>query len=96
MSAAQTSRCSSLQHPGFHRQNDCLSSRLSSLAVCATPQQSPMSASLTMAKQQPKIDMPNPFITTRSPICRAADYALIFITAAGGIAAVLAAVLRGL
>ena len=49
-----------------------------------------------MAKQQPKIDMPNPFITTRSPICRAADYALIFITAAGGIAAVLAAVLRGL
>ena len=47
-----------------------------------------------MTKPQAKIDMQNPFIPSREPICRIADTALIFAVAVAGVAAVAAAVIR--
>jgi hypothetical protein len=47
-----------------------------------------------MTKPQANIDMQNPFIPSREPICRIADTALVFAVAAAGAAAVAAAVVR--
>jgi hypothetical protein len=47
-----------------------------------------------MTKQQVKIDMQNPFIPSREPICRIADIALIFAVSVAGVAAAAAAVIR--
>lgn len=47
-----------------------------------------------MTKRQAKIDMQNPFIPSRKPICRMADTVLIFAISVAGVAAVAAAALR--
>lgn len=49
-----------------------------------------------MPKPHVKIDMGNPFIPSREPICRIADTALIFAVAVAGVVAVAVAVLRQL
>lgn len=71
-----------------------VSLRLSSQAVCATPRQSPKWSPPTMTKPQVKIDMQNPFIPSRQPICRMADTALIFAVTVAGVVAVAAALIR--
>ncbi len=69
------------------------SPRLPGHPTCATPEPSPMNTSPAMPKAQRKIDRQNPFIPARSPICRAAETALIFSITAAGLAAALAAIL---
>lgn len=101
MGVARTIGCSSLFYPEFHRQGDRFSRSggrsspaVQSKTVRATSSQFRVSEFATMPIRTGKIDMENPFIPSRSRICRVADMALIFAVAVAGLAAVIAAVLN--
>jgi len=47
-----------------------------------------------MTKKQPKIDTRNPFIPATSPVCRAADTALLYCVTLIGLAAAAIALTR--
>lgn len=93
MRAVRTIGCSSLCHPGSHRQG-FLSPAVQSMTVRSTPSQSRLSSFPTTSNRTGEFDMRNPFIPSRSTICRLADTALIFGVAAAGLVAVIAATLR--
>lgn len=67
--------------------------RLSSLAGRATPLKSPETRDFTMSKRNGKIDLV-PFIPSSSPVCRAADTALVYCVALLGLAAAVIALAR--
>lgn len=99
MRAAPTIGCSSLCHPGFHRQGDRFSRSggrsspaVQSKTVRATPSPSSVSEFATTPNRTGRIDMENPFIPSRSCICQVADMALIFGVVVAGLVAVTAAV----
>jgi len=99
MRAARAVGCSSLCHPGFHRQGDRWSRSggrsspaVQSKTVRATPSSSRVSEFATTPNRTGRIDMENPFIPSRSRICRVADIALIFGVVIAGLVAVIAAV----
>lgn len=48
----------------------------------------------TTAKEQPEIDVRNPFIPASSPVCRGADVALVYWVAFIGFAAAVVALVR--
>lgn len=73
-------------------------------AVCPGCQSRPVSATTStsliseqrpMTKPTAKIDTRNPFIPASSPVCRAADTALLFSVVLLGVAAVLVALVKG-
>ena len=63
--------------------------------VSATTSTSLISEQRPMTKPAAKIDIRNPFIPASSPVCRAADSALLFSVVLLGVAAVLVVLLKG-
>lgn len=84
-------RCSSLP------QSICRALRpgCQSRSISATPSTSSISADGPMAKRPAKIAIRNPFIPASSPVCRAADTALLFSVVLFGVAAALAVLIKG-
>ncbi|PTM92856.1 hypothetical protein C7449_107270 [Mycoplana dimorpha] len=100
MRVAGGDRRSSLYHPvttEVVRQGRCAPSvSLASAPGCsarsflrATTRQFPIGAVRTMTKRQREFDTRNPFIPARSPVCNAAQTALLFCVALAGLVAAL-------
>ncbi|SIQ24722.1 hypothetical protein SAMN05880590_102780 [Rhizobium sp. RU35A] len=68
--------------------------RLTDRTGRSTPSTFPILTGNPMTKRHGKSDTQNPFIPAASPICRAADTALLFSVALFGLAAAVAALLR--